>query len=167
MEVVSLKGQPIHTVGALPKIGSQAPDLRGVDPGLTELSLKNFEGKKKVICFVPSLDTPICSTSAKTFNQKMKSFLHAVVIYCSMDLPFAFKRICMNEQSHYDSIVFLSLFRHRPVAEAFGIYLQDGPIAGLCARAVFVLDEKNIILYRQLVSEITEEPDYAKAIAFL
>lgn len=167
MTIVKLKGQPIHTSGAQPAMGSSAPMVIGIDADLKERSLKEFEGKKKIVCFVPSLDTPVCSISAQKFNQKIEEKKNSVVIYCSMDLPFALQRICMNDKARYGHIKFLSLFRNRQVAEAFGVYLTDGPVAGLCARAVFVLDGENKVLYNELVSEITQEPDYNKALHYL
>lgn len=167
MGTVTLKGQPVHTVAVGPRVGSDSPALQGIDADFKEHSLQEFKGKKKIICFVPSLDTPVCSTSAQKFNQRIKDQQNVAVIYCSMDLPFALQRVCMNDKAHYGRLVFLSLFRHRQAAEAFGAYLADGPIAGLCARAVFVLDEHNKVLYHQLVDEITEEPDYERALSYL
>lgn len=167
MGTVTLKGQQVHTSGAEPTVGSYSPFLQGVDAELKEHTFKEYEGKKKIICFVPSLDTPVCSKSAQKFNQRLEAQKNGVIIFCSMDLPFALQRSCINDKAHYGRIVFLSLFRNRQVAEDFGVYLTDGPIAGLCARAVFVLDEQNKILYHQLVSEITQEPDYEKALAYL
>ena len=167
MEKVTLKGKPIHILGALPSVGSAAPTLTGVDADLKERSLQEFKAKKKIVCFVPSLDTPTCSTSAQKFNQKIAERPDVVLIYCSMDLPFALQRICTSNKEHYSHVTSLSLFRNPQVAENFGSRVEDGPIAGLCARSVFVLDENNHILYHQLVEEITHEPDYDKALAHL
>ena len=164
MTQVTLKGQPITILGKQPSIGSQAPAILGVDPELKERSLKEFQGKKKIICFVPSLDTSVCSTSAQKFNQKIQSQPGIAVIYCSMDLPFALQRVCLNEKGHYDHIVFLSLYRNPQIAEAFGSRIGSGPLAGLCARAVFVLDEHDRVIYYELVDEITKEPNYDKAL---
>lgn len=158
--MVTLKGQPIKVVGSSPKVGAHAPALMGVDSEWKEHSLSDFKGKKKIICFVPSLDTSVCSTSAKKFNEKVKN---CVLIYCSMDLPFAMKRIC----EHLSHVTPLSLFRSPQIAEAYGARQGDGPLKGLCARAVFVLDEHDKILYHELVKEITTEPDYDKAIRML
>jgi thioredoxin-dependent peroxiredoxin len=158
--MVTLKGQTIQVVGAMPKIGVQAPALMGVDPEWKEHSLSDFKGKKKIICFVPSLDTSVCSMSAQRFNERVK---HAALIYCSMDLPFAMKRIC----EHLSHVTPLSLFRTPQVADSYGTRQGDGPLKGLCARAVFVLDEHDKIIYHELVQEITNEPDYDAAIRIL
>jgi thiol peroxidase len=163
MGKITLKGQPIQVMGSMPAVGAHAPLLTGVDSELKERSLKEFKGKKKVICFVPSLDTPVCSTSAQKFNQKAQDKKHVAVIYCSMDLPFALKRLC----GHLSHVTALSLFRTPHVAEAYGALQADGPLKGLCARAVFVLDENDTILYHELVKEITSEPDYASCAPFM
>jgi thioredoxin-dependent peroxiredoxin len=163
MEKITLKGQPIEVMGSMPAVGSHAPALMGIDGEWKEHSLKDFKGKKKIICFVPSLDTSVCSTSAQKFNQKIQSKKNTAVIYCSMDLPFVFKRTC----EHLSHVTPLSLFRTPQVAEAFGARQSSGPLKGLCARAVFVLDESDKVLYHQLVKEITTEPDYDKALTYL
>ncbi len=144
----------------MPAVGSLAPEIHGVSTDLKELSLNDFKGKKKVICFVPSLDTSVCSTSAKKFNEKIGTLKGCAIIYCSMDLPFAQKRAC----EAYTHVTPLSLFRNRDVAKHYGLLQADGPLRGLCARAVFVLDEENRILYRELVPEITQEPNYSAAL---
>jgi thiol peroxidase len=167
MEKVTLKGHPLRILGSLPSIGSPAPALTGVDAELKERSLEEFKGKKKIVCFVPSLDTPVCSLTAQKFNQKIGDKPNVALIYCSMDLPFALQRICLSDKEHYGHVTSLSLFRNPQVAENFGSRVGDGPIAGLCARSVFVLDENDHILYHQLVEEITHEPDYDKALSHL
>ncbi len=163
MEKITLKGEPIHVAGSLPKVGTHAPALMGLDPEWKERSLKEFKGKKKIVCFVPSLDTSVCSTSAQKFNQKIQTKKNVAVIYCSMDLPFALKRLC----EHLGHVTPLSLFRTPEIAQAFGAQQSDGPLKGLCARAVFVLDESDTVLYHELVKEITTEPDYEKALAYV
>lgn len=163
MEKITLKGQQIQVLGSMPQEGAKAPALTGVDMELKEHTLKEFNGKKKIICFVPSLDTPVCSLSAQKFNQKIVNKKNAVVIYCSMDLPFALKRLC----GAYEHVTALSLFRTPQIAEAYGAFQGDGPLKGLCARSVFVLDENDHVLYRELVKEITHEPDYEKALSHL
>lgn len=167
MEKVTLKGNPIRLIGSIPPVGSPAPMITGVDAELKERSLNDFKGKRKIICFVPSLDTSVCLTSAQKFNQKIADKTNTVLIYCSMDLPFALQRICGSDQGHYGRVTSLSLFRNPEVVEVFGSRIGDGPLAGLCARSVFVLDQQNHILYHQLVEEITQEPDYDKALAYL
>jgi len=167
MEKVTFKGQPLHILGSIPSVGSPAPALTGVDAELKERFLKEFKGKRKIVCFVPSLDTSVCSTSAQKFNQKVADKPNTVLIYCSMDLPFALQRICSSDKAHYGHVISLSLFRNPQVAESFGSRIGDGPLSGLCARSVFTLDENDHILYRQLVGEITHEPDYNKALSSL
>ncbi len=167
MSKTALKGSPIQVTGSLPTIGFFSPNLMGVDGELKKRSLAEFNGKKKIVCFVPSLDTSVCSTSAQKFNQKIQNISNVVVIYCSMDLPFALQRICLNDKTHYGHIIALSLFQSPQVAEQFGARMADGPLAGLCARAVFVLDEQNRVLYHELVSEITHEPQYEKALSHI
>jgi thiol peroxidase len=161
MEKVTLKGHLINLVGSIPIVGSKAPALFGVDPEWKERELHSFKEKKKIICFVPSLDTPICSISAQKFNEKVQGA--AAIIYCSMDLPFALKRLCEG----FKHVTPLSLFRSAQVAEAFGVLQNSGPLKGLCARAVFVLDESDTILYYELVQEITNEPNYDQALKFV
>ncbi len=163
MEKITLKGQPVQVLGSIPRTGATAPALTGIDMELKEHTLSDFKGKKKVICFVPSLDTSVCSLSIQKFNQKIAGKKNAAVIYCSMDLPFALKRLC----SAYEHVTPLSLFRTPHIAEAYGALQGDGPLKGLCARAVFVLDENDHVLYHELVKEITHEPDYEKALSYL
>lgn len=164
MARVKLKGNPLNTNGELPKVGQKSPEVRAVDTDLQEKSLKDYAGKKKIICFVPSLDTSVCSMSAKKFSEAVKKLSGVVVLYVSADLPFALKRVCVAENG-MDKIIPLSLVRSKKTAEDFGMLLKDGPLAGLCARAVVVVDDKDQVVYTQLVEEISTEPDYNKALA--
>jgi thiol peroxidase len=163
MAEVKLKGNPIHTNGMMPHKAQKAPAVRGVDLNLKERSLADFKGKKKVICFVPSLDTSVCSMSAKKFNDAIKKKSNAAVIYVSTDTPFAIKRSCME----LSEITPLSLIRSKKTAEDFGVLFIDGDLAGFCARAVVVLDENDHILYAELVEEVTHEPNYEAALSHL
>jgi thiol peroxidase len=167
MGQVTLKNKPVKIGNEPPKLGTKISGFIGVDPHLKEYSLEDFPGRKKVICFVPSLDTPLCSLSAQKFNQQIIQYPKAVVIYCSMDLPFALKRVCMNDKEHYGHIHFLSLFRHANVAKMFGVEIEDGTLKGLCARAVFVLDETDHLTYSEIVPEITSEVNYDKTFSYL
>ncbi|MGR3912186.1 MAG: thiol peroxidase [Candidatus Rhabdochlamydia sp.] len=167
MGTVNFQGKPVHLAGQLPAMHSKAPAFSGVDTNFQPRSLEAFKGKKKIICFAPSLDTPVCSLSAKKFNEQMKAHPEAVIIYCSLDLPPALKRLCLSDTAHYDRVVFLSLFRDILVAGEYGVYIQEGPLSGLCARAVFVLSEDNTVIYEELVPEITDEPSYTAAIQSL
>jgi thiol peroxidase len=163
MAEVKLKGNPIHTNGKLPLKGEKAPEIRGVGADLIEKTLADFKGKKKIVCFVPSLDTGVCSTSAQRFNEAVKKLPGTVVIYVSVDTPFALGRVCVAENG-MGQIIPLSLVRSKKTAEDYGILLQDGPLAGVCARSVVVLDESDQVVYTQLVDEITTEPDYDQAL---
>lgn len=164
MAQVKLKGSPFKTNGELPKKGQKAPEIQGVDSALNEKTLADFRGKKKIICFVPSLDTPVCSMSAKKFSVAADQRSDVVVIYISADLPFALKRTCTVENG-MKNVTALSLVRSKKTAEDYGVLMQSGPLMGLCARAVVVVDADDTILYTQLVDEITTEPDYDKALS--
>jgi len=165
MAQVTFKSNPIHTTGELPKVGSKAPDFLLTDKDLKDRSLKDFKGRKKVLSFVPSLDTSVCSLSAKKFNQAMKHHKEAQVLIISADLPFAQNRLCTQEA--LENVTTLSLIRSKEAAKNYGVLIQDGPLAGLCARAVVVLDENDQVLYTELVPEITHEPNYDKALEAL
>lgn len=162
MADITLKGTPVRTNGDLPAHGSQAPDFQLVDAELGERSLKDYQGKRKLISIVPSLDTAVCSLSTKKFNEKIKTHPEVIVLIISADLPFAQKRACAVEGA--SNVIPLSMMRSKDFAKAYGVLIENGPLAGLCARAVVVLDEKDEVIYRQLVSEITQEPDYDKAL---
>ncbi len=163
MTEVKLKGTAVHTNGNLPQKGEKAPEIHGIDTDLKEKTLMDFKGKKKIICFVPSLDTAVCSISAQKFSEGVKKHPGVVVIYISADTPFALKRVCVAE-NNMAQIIPLSLIRSRKTAEDYGVLLKDGPLAGICARAVVVLDHNDHVVYTQLVDEITHEPDYDKAL---
>lgn len=165
MAKITLKSTPVHTSGELPTVGSKAPDFVLVDGELKEHSLKDFRGKRKILSIVPSLDTAVCSLSAKKFNEKMKEHSEAQVIVISADSPFAQKRVCITEG--LKNIVTLSLVRSKDFAKHYGVLIVDGPLAGLCARAVVVLDEDDNVLYTELVPEITNEPNYERALEAL
>jgi thiol peroxidase len=162
MATVTLKGNQIHTDGDLPAVGSKAPDFKLVNGELADLSLASFKGKRKIMNIVPSLDTAVCATSTRKFNEKAGSLPNTVVLVVSADLPFASKRFCVAEG--LQNVVPLSLMRTRDFAKDYGVLLTDGPLAGITARAVVVLDEHDKVIYSQLVPEITQEPDYAAAL---
>lgn len=165
MAVVTLKGTEFHTNGDLPAIGSQAPEFRLVVGDLGDVTLANYAGKKKLLNIVPSLDTPVCALSTRKFNEYAKSHPNTVILIISADLPFAQSRFCTGEK--LENVVPLSIMRSRHFAKDYGVLIDDGPLAGLTARAVVVLDENNKVIYTQLVSEIAEEPDYAAALKAL
>jgi len=165
MATVTLKGSPIHTNGNLPKVGGPAPDFKLVDKDLKEVSLGNFKGKKKLLNIVPSLDTAVCATSTRKFNNYAKGRQDVVIVSVSADLPFAQSRFCQAE--HIDNVLTLSMMRSRDFAVDYGVLIQDGPLAGISARAVVVLDERDRVVYTELVPEIAQEPNYDKALAAL
>ncbi len=163
MAQVTHKGNPIHTSGELPQVGSRAPDFKLTPGDLKDVSLADFKGKKKILNIVPSLDTPTCATSTRKFNESAGKLPNTVVLVVSSDLPFASKRFCTVEG--LQNVVPLSLMRDRKFAKDYGVLIEDGVLAGICARAVVVIDEQDKVTYTQLVPEIGQEPDYDKALA--
>lgn len=165
MANITLNGNPVHTNGELPAIGSTAPDFVLVNKYLADVSLADFPNMRKLLNIVPSLDTAVCATSTQKFNTAMAGHSRAVAMVISADLPFAMNRFCSTEG--IENIVPLSMMRSKNFAKDYGILMTDGPLAGICARAVVVLDENNKVVYAQLVPEIGEEPDYDAALAVL
>ena len=165
MADVLFKGTPAHTSGELPKVGSKAPDFKLTAGDLSEVSLANFKGKKKLLSIVHSLDTGVCANSTKRFNDFAKNRPDVVLLVVSCDLPFAQGRFCTAEG--IKNVVTLSMMRDRHFAKDYGVLMTDSPLAGLCARSTLVLDENDKVLYTQLGPEITVEPDYDKAFAAL
>ena len=163
MATVTLKGNPLHTIGDLPKVGSKAPAFKLTSGDLKDVGLGDFAGKRKVLNIVPSLDTAVCATSTRKFNEKAGQLPNTVVLVVSSDLPFASKRFCTTEG--LANVVPLSLMRSRDFAKDYGVLLTDGPLAGICARAVVVLDEKDVVVHAELVPEIGQEPNYETALA--
>jgi thioredoxin-dependent peroxiredoxin len=162
MAKITLKGEPIETSGNLPVLGSTAPEFTLVDGDLKDRHLKDFKAKRKVLSIVPSLDTAVCSLSAKKFNEFAKQHPEIVVLVISADLPFAQKRICGAEG--IKNIIALSMMRSKDFAKDYGLLIKTGPLAGICSRAVIVLDEKDQVIYTEQVPEIAQEPNYDKAI---
>jgi thioredoxin-dependent peroxiredoxin len=165
MADITFKGNAIHTNGELPAVGSKAPDFKLTTSKLEDVGLEAWEGKKKVITINPSLDTGICQATARAFNEKASSLDNTVVLVVSSDLPFAAKRFC--EAEGLSNVESLTLMRSRNFAKEYGVLMQDGPLAGLVARAVLVLDETNTIKHAELVPEIVQEPNYDAALAAL
>lgn len=165
MATITLKGNKINTNSELPKVGSTAPDFVLVDGDLNNVTLDTYKGKKKLLSIVPSLDTPVCALSTKKFNETAKSRNDTVFLMISADLPFAMKRFCTAEGA--GNVIPLAMMRSRNFAKDYGVLIQDGPLAGITARAVVVLDAHNKVLHAELVPEIAQEPDYDKALAVL
>lgn len=165
MASVTLGGSPITVNGSLPKKGETAPDFVLTGKDLKDVSLKDYAGKRKVLNIVPSLDTPTCQKSTRTFNEKATELKDTVVLVISADLPFASGRFCGAEG--LNNVTTLSTFRHRDFHEKYGVDVGDGALQGLTARAVVVLDEKNKVLHAELVPEIKQEPNYDAALEAL
>lgn len=162
---VTLKGNPITLNGQFPQVGATAATFRLVAADLSEQGLDNFVGQRKVLNIFPSIDTPTCATSVRKFNEQAAALANTVVLCISADLPFAQKRFCAAEG--LDKVLTLSTFRNQDFAEQYGVAIASGPLSGLTSRAVIVLDADNRVLHAELVGEIAEEPDYAKALAAL
>ena len=165
MATVTLQGNAINTNGELPSVGSDAPDFSLTNGELNDVGLADFAGKKKVLNIVPSLDTPTCATSTKKFNEQAAGMDNVAVLVISADLPFAQGRFC--EAEGIENVTPLSMMRDKNFAKDYGVLIQDGPLAGITARAVVVLDENNKVVYTQLVPEIADEPNYEMALAAL
>jgi len=165
MATITLQGNAINTNGELPAVGSQAPDFSLVDGELNDVRLSNYAGKKKLLNIVPSLDTDVCAASTKQFNESAAGRDNAVMLVISADLPFAQGRFCTAES--VDKVVPLSMMRSRNFAKDYGVLITDGPLAGITARAVVVLDENDKVVYTELVPEIAQEPNYDAALAAL
>lgn len=164
-QTVTLGGNPIAIVGKFPTKGDLAPAFSLVAKDLSDVSLASFAGKRKILNIFPSIDTPTCATSVRQFNAKANGLPNTVVLCISADLPFAQARFCGAEG--LDNVVTLSTLRGREFIEAYGVAMSSGPLVGLTARAVVVLDENDRVIHSELVSEIKNEPDYAAALAVL
>lgn len=165
METIYFNGTPCHTYGSIPAVGEKAPCFNLVTPQLEEVRCSDFEGKRIVLNIFPSLDTPVCQASVRKFNAEASSLPNTVVLCVSMDLPFAAGRFCSAEG--LTDVIPASAFRSPMFSEKYGLQIVDGPLAGLLARAVIVIDENRNIIYSDLVEEITHEPDYAGALSVL
>ena len=165
MAQVTLKGNPVQTIGNLPAIGETAPGFSLVDKNLKEISMQDFAGKKIVLNIFPSVDTPTCAMSVRRFNAEIAKRDNAVAVCASMDLPFAHARFCGAEG--LENVVSASAFRQPEFGERYGVRITDVPLKGLFARAVVVVDEKGQVIYNQLVPAIAEEPDYDAALKTL
>ncbi len=165
MASITLEGNPIHTNGELPALNSIAPPFSLVDKDLNDIELASFSGQKKLLNIVPSLDTGVCAASTRKFNELVSGRDDITVLIISADLPFAQARFCSAE--NIDRVIALSMMCDKTFARDYGILISDGPLAGICARAVLVLDEQDRVIHSQLVPEIAQEPDYDSAMAAL
>ena len=164
MTTVTFSGNPVQLKGALPTVGAAAPAFTLTAADLSDKTLADFAGKRKVLNIFPSIDTGVCQQSVRTFNQRASALNNTVVLCISADLPFAQARFCGAEG--LDNVVTLSSFRSS-FAQDYGVALADGALRGLTARAAVVLDENVKVLHVGLVPEITQEPDYDAALAVL
>ena len=165
MSQVTFHGKPVKLEGAFPAVGSAAPDFSLVNKDLGDRTLADFAGKRKVLNIFPSIDTGVCAASVRRFNELAGKLSNAVVLCISADLPFAQARFCGAEG--LSNVTMLSLMRGRRFLNDYGVAMADGPLAGLAARAVVVLDVDNKVLYTERVAEIGEEPDYEAALKAL
>jgi thioredoxin-dependent peroxiredoxin len=165
MSTIHFKGNPVHTSGTLPAKGEKAPDFVLTRTDLSDFSLKDLKGKKILLNIFPSLDTSVCATSVRKFNQEAANLKDVMVLAISKDLPFAHNRFCTAEG--IDRVVSSSVLRNDSFGKNFGVLMIDGPLAGLLSRAVVVLDQDGKVLYSEQVPEITQEPDYKAALSLL
>jgi thiol peroxidase len=165
MAQVTLRGNPVQVEGELPTVGAQAPDFTLTAGDLSDATLATFAGKRKVLNIFPSVDTPTCATSVRKFNAQANDVANTVVLCISADLPFAQARFCGAEG--LENVQTLSTLRGAEFIQNYGVAIADGPLKGLTARAVVVLDENDNVLHSELVKEIAEEPNYEAALAVL
>jgi len=165
MSTIKLNGNVIHTNGFLPLTGAIAPDFTGVKSDLSELSLYSLRGNRVILNVFPSLDTAVCAASVRRFNKEAAALPNTTVLAISKDLPFAQSRFCTIEG--IDKVIALSAFRSPSFEKNYGLLITDGPLQGLLARAVIVIDEGYEIIYSELVPEIKQEPNYEALLASL
>ena len=165
MSSVNLGGNPITIGGEFPQKGNKAPAFKLVAKDLSDATLATYSGKRKVLNIFPSIDTPTCATSVQRFNKEATKLDNTVVLCVSRDLPFAQKRFCGAEG--LDNVVPASDFRNGEFGRTYGVQIEDGPLAGLLARSVVVIDESGTVVHSQLVGETADEPDYDAAISKL
>ncbi len=165
MASITLRGTENHTNGALPAVDSAAPDFSLTNGDLGDVSLADYAGKRILLNIVPSLDTPTCATSTRKFNEETSQVEGAAILVIAADLPFAMGRFCTTEG--IENVAPLSLMRSRKFAKDYGVLITDGPLAGITARAIVVIDAEGKVAYTEMVPEIAQEPDYDAALAAL
>ena len=165
MAEITLKGNPVHTLGTLPAKGTKAPEFTLIKNDLSEAKLSDYKGKNVVLNIFPSLDTPTCAASVRHFNAEVSNLDNTVVLCISKDLPFAQARFCGAEG--LDNVETLSDFRDGNFGKSYQVEITDSPLAALESRAVVILDEEGTVIYTQQVPEIVDEPDYEAALAVL
>ena len=165
MATITLKGNEIHTNGDLPTVGAAAPDFRLTAGDLSDVSLSDYAGKRVLLNIVPSLDTTTCATSTRKFNEAASQVENAAILVVAADLPFAMGRFCTTEG--IENVTPLSLMRSRNFAKDYGVLITDGPLAGITARAIVIIDADGKVAYTEMVPEIAQEPNYDAALAAL
>ncbi|MEM6829558.1 MAG: thiol peroxidase [Bacteroidota bacterium] len=165
MAKTALKSNEVNTIGDLPEVGIVAPDFLLVGVDLREVSLANYDGQKVILNIYPSIDTGICALSTVRFNKEAANLENTKIVCVSKDLPFAFERYCAAEG--IENLDTLSAFRDEDFGKDYGVDMVDGPLKGLTARAIVIIDEEGKVVYTELVPEITTEPNYEKALAAL
>ncbi|HFD2887267.1 thiol peroxidase [Escherichia coli] len=164
-QTVHFQGNPVTVANSIPQAGSKAQTFTLVAKDLSDVTLGQFAGKRKVLNIFPSIDTGVCAASVRKFNQLATEIDNTVVLCISADLPFAQSRFCGAEG--LNNVITLSTFRNAEFLQAYGVAIADGPLKGLAARAVVVINENDNVIFSQLVDEITTEPDYEAALAVL
>jgi thiol peroxidase len=165
MAQISFKGNAVHTAGDLPAAGTMAPDFTLVKSDLAEISLRDLKGKRVVLNIFPSIDTSVCASSVRRFNEEANKLDNTTVLCISRDLPFAQKRFCAAEG--LNNVVTASEYKNESFSGAYGVKITDGPLAGLLSRAVVVIDEHGKVAFTEQVPEIAQEPNYSAALAVL
>lgn len=163
MAQITFKGNPIHTNGELPQVGTKAPAFELTATDLSTKTLEDFARKYVVLNIFPSVDTGVCAQSVRTFNQELSTAENTVVLCISKDLPFAFSRFCGAEG--LEDVISLSAFKDSSFEDAYGVKMIEGPLAGLLSRAVVVINPEGEIIYTEQVPEIAQEPSYEAALA--
>lgn len=164
MTTITFKGNPIETNGNFPQVGDSAPDFKLVAGNLAEVTLADFKGKRIVFNIFPSIDTAVCALQLQAFSQKLAGIEGLVLLTASLDLPFALSRFCGSQG--VENAITTSDFRHHSL-DQYGVTMTQGPLAGLYARAVLILDEQHNVVYSELVKEVTHEPNYDAAMLVL
>lgn len=158
MATVTLKGNPVALTGNEVNVGDIAPEVTVVATDLSEKKVGGAKGVVQVLIAVPSLDTPVCATETRKFNEAVSQIQGADVTVISMDLPFASKRFCSTEG--IENLTCASDYRNKEFGQKYGVLIAEGPLAGILARAIFVVGKDGKVVYKQIVPEITEEPNY-------
>ena len=165
MAQITLQGNAINTIGNLPKVGEKAAEFNLVKNNLGEAKLNDYKGKKVILNIFPSIDTPVCAASVRKFNAELNNMQNTAVLCISRDLPFAQARFCGAEG--LDNVITLSEMKGDKFSKTYGVQIVDGPMTGLMARSVVIIDEQGKVIYTELVPEIAQEPNYDKALAIL